>query len=57
LFRLQIVTQLVPLQAFYDAEMYHQNYATFHRDDPYVEVNDLPKLEDLRELLPNVYKK
>ena len=57
LFPRPIVTQLVPLQAFYDAEMYHQNYATFHRDDPYVEVNDLPKLEDLRELLPNVYKK
>lgn len=57
LFPRPIVTQLVPLQAFYDAEMYHQNYATFHRDDPYIDVNDAPKLEHLRQLLPNLYKK
>ena len=57
LFPRPIVTQLVSLQAFYDAEMYHQNYATFHRDDPYVDVNDAPKLEDLHQLLPNLYKK
>jgi len=57
LFPRPIVTQLVSLQAFYDAEMYHQNYATFHRDDPYIDVNDAPKLEHLRQLLSNLYKK
>jgi peptide-methionine (S)-S-oxide reductase len=57
LFPRPIVTQVVPLQAFYDAEMYHQNYATFHRDDPYIEANDAPKLENLHQLLPNLYKK
>jgi peptide-methionine (S)-S-oxide reductase len=57
LFPRPIVTQVVPLTAFYDAEIYHQNYATFHRDDPYIEVNDTPKLEHLRQDLPNLYKK
>ena len=57
LFPRPIVTQVVPLQTFYDAEMYHQNYATFHREDPYIDVNDAPKLEHLRQLLPNLYKR
>ena len=57
LFPRPIVTQVVPLQAFYDAEMYHQNYATFHRDDRYIDVNDAPRLEHLRQMLPNLYKK
>lgn len=52
-----IVTEVVPLKAFYSAEMYHQNYATFHPDDPYIATNDAPKLDHLRELLPNLYKK
>jgi peptide-methionine (S)-S-oxide reductase len=52
-----IVTQVVPLKAFYNAEMYHQNYATFHPDNPYIAINDEPKLDHLREQLPNLYKK
>lgn len=52
-----IVTQVVPLQAFYAAEMYHQNYATFHPDNPYIAINDAPKLEHLRQQLPALYKK
>lgn len=52
-----IVTQLVPLGKFYPAEMYHQNYATMHPDDPYIARNDSPKLEQLRQQLPALYKK
>lgn len=52
-----IVTQLVPLEKFYPAEMYHQNYATMHPDDPYIARNDSPKLEELRQQLPALYKK
>jgi peptide-methionine (S)-S-oxide reductase len=52
-----IVTEVVALKAFYTAEMYHQNYATFHPDDPYIAINDAPKLDHLREELPNLYKK
>jgi peptide-methionine (S)-S-oxide reductase len=51
-----IVTQVVPLKAFYPAEAYHQNYATLHPDDPYIAFNDAPKVDHLRELLPSMYK-
>lgn len=57
IFSRPIVTEVVPLKAFYDAEMYHQNYATMHPDNPYIAINDAPKLDHLREQLPNLYKK
>ncbi len=52
-----IVTQVVPLKAFYTAEAYHQNYATLHPDNPYIARNDAPKVEHLRQLFPDLYKK
>jgi peptide-methionine (S)-S-oxide reductase len=52
-----IVTQVVPLRAFYAAEAYHQNYATLHPDDMYIAINDAPKVEHLREQFPDLYKK
>jgi peptide-methionine (S)-S-oxide reductase len=52
-----IVTQIVPLKAFYAAEDYHQNYATLHPDDPYIAYNDLPKVDHLRQQFPALYKK
>jgi peptide-methionine (S)-S-oxide reductase len=52
-----IVTQVVPLSKFYDAEAYHQDYATLHPDDPYIARNDAPKVEHLREQFPALYKK
>jgi peptide-methionine (S)-S-oxide reductase len=57
LFPAPIVTQVVPLKAFYVAEAYHQNYATLHPDNPYVAINDAPKVEHLRLQLPDLYKK
>ena len=57
LFPAQIVTQVVPLKAFYVAEAYHQNYATLHPDNPYIAINDAPKVEHLRLQLPDLYKK
>jgi peptide-methionine (S)-S-oxide reductase len=56
-FSLPIVTQVVPLKAFYDAEAYHQDYARFHPDDPYIANYDAPKVEQLREQFPDFYKK
>jgi peptide-methionine (S)-S-oxide reductase len=50
-----IVTQVVPLKAFYPAEGYHQDYATLHPENPYIRINDLPKLVQLRQLLPELY--
>src|SRR5882762_4933169 len=52
----KIVTQVVPLKSFNVAEGYHQDYLVHHPNDPYIVYNDLPKLENLRKLLPELYK-
>jgi peptide-methionine (S)-S-oxide reductase len=51
-----IVTQVVPLKGFYPAEAYHQNYATLHPDNPYIKYNDLPKVANLQQQFPNLYR-
>ena len=51
-----IVTQVVPLKAFYPAEAYHQNYATLHPDNPYIRYNDLPKIANLQQEFPGLYR-
>lgn len=51
-----IVTQVVPLQGFYEAEAYHQDYATRHPSDLYIAINDLPKVANLKTFFPNVYR-
>jgi peptide-methionine (S)-S-oxide reductase len=53
----RIATQVVPFKAFYPAESYHQNYATLHPDNPYIAINDAPKVEHLRKQYPELYKK
>ncbi|MFZ0278613.1 MAG: peptide-methionine (S)-S-oxide reductase MsrA [Candidatus Sulfotelmatobacter sp.] len=53
----RIVTQVVPLQAFYEAEDYHQNYAEMHPSDPYIVFNDAPKVANLRKEFPELYSK
>jgi peptide-methionine (S)-S-oxide reductase len=52
-----IVTQVVPLKQFYPAELYHQDYARFHPENPYIARHDAPKVEHLREQFPGIYKK
>ena len=54
-FRRAIVTKVVPLQAFYPAEAYHQNYAATHPNQPYIVYNDAPKVEHLRQEFPDLY--
>ena len=51
-----IVTQVVPLKAFYPAEGYHQNFLALHPDNPYIVINDLPKLDALRRAFPVLYR-
>ena len=51
-----IVTQLTPLQAFYPAEAYHQNYLALHPNQPYIVFNDMPKLQQLRNQFPKLYQ-
>lgn len=52
-----IATQVVPLQAFYPAEAYHQNFLARHPNYPYIVFNDLPKLRELQKQFPDQYKK
>jgi peptide-methionine (S)-S-oxide reductase len=55
-FNAPIVTQVVPFKAFYTAEEYHQDYARIHPDEPYIAINDAPKVVHLRQLLPQLYR-
>jgi peptide-methionine (S)-S-oxide reductase len=51
----RIVTQVVPLKAFYPAEAYHQDYATRHPYQPYIVYNDAPKVAHLKQQFPQFY--
>jgi peptide-methionine (S)-S-oxide reductase len=51
----RIVTQVVPLTAFYTAESYHQDYAAKHPDNPYIMFNDAPKVSNLKKQFPDLY--
>ena len=57
IFKSPIVTRLEPLKAFYPAEDYHQNYARLHPSDPYITINDIPKVKALEKEFPNLYIK
>ncbi len=52
----KIVTQVVPLSGFYPAEGYHQDYVKHHPDNPYIAINDLPKLVSLKKQFPELYR-
>jgi len=51
-----IVTQVVPLKGFYDAEDYHQHYLDHHPNEPYIVYNDLPKIKHLQQQFPELLK-
>jgi peptide-methionine (S)-S-oxide reductase len=50
-----IVTQVGPLQGFFPAEAYHQDYLTLHPSQPYIAYNDIPKVENLKKLFAANY--
>lgn len=52
-----IATTVGPLEGFYLAEAYHQDYLRLHPTQPYIVHNDLPKLEALKAQLPELLKK
>jgi len=52
----RIATEVVALKAFYDAEGYHQDYAVHHPNEPYIMINDLPKVASLRKQFPGLYR-
>jgi peptide-methionine (S)-S-oxide reductase len=52
----KIVTQVVPLKAFYDAEDYHQDYAEKNPNNPYIQVCDVPKVAALKQQFPELFQ-
>jgi len=51
-----IVTQVAKLPAFYKAEEYHQNYLERNPNQPYIVINDKPKLAALKKQFGDVYR-
>jgi peptide-methionine (S)-S-oxide reductase len=51
-----IVTQVVPLKAFYNGEDYHQDYAEKNPNNPYIQVCDVPKIAALKEQFPELFQ-
>jgi len=51
-----IVTEIATLRTFQIAEDFHQDYVERHPQEPYVTINDLPKLEALRRTFPALYQ-
>ena len=54
-YRKPIVTKVAPLEAFYPAEAYHQDYLTLHPTQPYIAYNDIPKVENLKRIFADNY--
>jgi peptide-methionine (S)-S-oxide reductase len=52
----KIVTQVVPLKGFYEAEAYHQDYALHNPNSPYIQVCDRPKIEALEREFPELFE-
>lgn len=56
IYKKPIVTKIDPLQAFYPAEEYHQDYAYLHPNQPYIYINDRPKVENLKKMFGDLYR-
>jgi len=54
-FHKKIVTEVTPLKAFYPAEAYHQDYAYYNPENPYIQVCDRPKIEALKKQFPELF--
>jgi peptide-methionine (S)-S-oxide reductase len=51
-----IATRIDPAGPFYPAEAYHQDYLEHHPDQPYIAINDLPKVAGLKKLFPGHWR-
>ena len=51
-----IVTEMRLRQPFYVAEEYHQRFAAVHPNDPYIVINDAPKVRRLQQLYPALFR-
>jgi peptide-methionine (S)-S-oxide reductase len=55
-FKDPIVTEVAPLRAFHEAEAYHQNYYNLHPNQPYIVINDRPKVEALKREFASIWR-
>jgi len=55
-FQRAIVTRVDPLEGFFPAESYHQDFIARNPKYPYVVVNDLPKIRNLKQEFPDLYR-
>jgi len=55
-FGAKIATTIEPGRTFYPAEAYHQDYLTLHPNQPYIAINDLPKVANLKRLFADSYR-
>ena len=51
-----IATTVEPDRSFYPAVGYHQNFLTLNPTYPYIVINDMPKIENLKRLYPEAYR-
>jgi peptide-methionine (S)-S-oxide reductase len=51
----KIVTEVTQSKGFYDAESYHQDYATLNPDNPYIQICDRPKVDTLKKDFPELF--
>ena len=51
-----IATRIEPDKTFYPAEAYHQDFLAHNPNYPYIVINDLPKIADLKRLYPAEYR-
>jgi peptide-methionine (S)-S-oxide reductase len=56
IFGRKIVTTIERDKPFYAAENYHQDYLTLHPNQPYIAINDLPKVENLKRMFPDAWR-
>lgn len=52
-----IVTKIEPDRKFYAAEDYHQDFMVKNPTHPYIEFHDLPKIEELKRIFSDLYRK
>ena len=55
-FAAPIVTEVTLLDAFYEGEPYHQDYAARNPAQPYIACLSMPKIRKLREYFPDMLK-
>lgn len=51
-----IVTEVSPLKQFFEAEKYHQDYLKRHPNEPYIVINDQPKVAALKKQFPELWR-